>query len=114
VINPSLSIVTSSRRFAFRLTAFAPLVRGQAELSNSLAAYGRSLVHRSEHVAEALESDCPLSSAFSQDRKMEHSSEQWITDYMGTLERLLRMMEEACRRLNRQTGVAPATYHGPV
>ena len=114
VINPSLSIVTSSRRFALRLTAFAPLVRGQARLSNSLAAYGRSLVDRLEHVAEALESDCPLSSAFSQDWTMEHSSEQWITDYMGTLERLLRMMEEACRRLNRQTGMAPAKYHVPV
>jgi hypothetical protein len=108
VINPSLSIVTSSRRFALRLTAFAPLVRGQAELTNPLAEYGRSLVHRLELVAEALKSDCQLSSTFSQDRTMAHFSEQWITDYMGTLERLLRMMEESCRRLNHQTGVAPA------
>jgi hypothetical protein len=31
---------------------------------------------------------------------MEHPSEQWIIDYMGTLERLVRMMEEASRWLN--------------
>jgi uncharacterized membrane protein YccC len=109
VINPSLSIVTSSRRFAFRLTAFSPLVRGRAELFVPLTAYGQSLVIRLKNVAEALESGCQLSSVLLHDRMIEHYSEQWIIDYMGTLERLVRMMEEASRRLNHHVGESPAT-----
>jgi hypothetical protein len=109
VINPSLSIVTSSRRFAFRLTALSPLVRGRAELSAPFTAYRLSLVIRLEHVAEALEGGCHRSSVLLQDRMMEHPSEQWIIDYMGTLERLVRMMEEASRRLNHQVGKSAAT-----